>query len=370
MKTIGITAAAVLLTASVALLWTAGANHAVLAADAAKPEPARSPVVTRLGLPVRVHTFEDYETEIEKRWWLVGERTRERVPESTSKSVANIYCCRATETKNFDRHMEDQGKAWKAVIFNPVPGPPMGSRTRLDFRYRLRGTSSLRVQIYSLSNNYHRFLTLSDLEQEKWQSATVDMTVARRPDGGGGPLAADERIDDIQFYIPPEADLWIDDIVLYEEAPASEKRPFPARLMFTGWFDTGKQGEEWPGDFAIVEHKKPLTWDAAKSVVNPETDKPWIRLKLRGMRPLGKQTDVRFRYHLVGSERLGVVLVNSKTGKRHAGEIREIKPGQWSEAGVSLPIGDDDLFADELHFLLDRGGELLIDDVLVYEAKP
>ncbi|NIP92379.1 MAG: hypothetical protein GWO24_02430, partial [Akkermansiaceae bacterium] len=57
--------------------------------------------------------------------------------------------------------MGDQSREWKAVIFNPVPGPPMGSRTRLSFRYRLQGTTTLRVQIYSLSNNYHRFLTLT-----------------------------------------------------------------------------------------------------------------------------------------------------------------------------------------------------------------
>src|SRR5690606_16392456 len=101
-------------------------------------------------------------------------------------------------------------------------GPPMGPRTRLGFRYRLKGTDVLRVQIFSLSNNYHRFLTLDGLPQEVWQSAVVDMTAARRPDGGGGPLAEDERIDDIQFYVSPEADLWIDDIVLYEEAVAGE----------------------------------------------------------------------------------------------------------------------------------------------------
>ena len=53
----------------------------------------------------------------------------------------------------------------------------------------------------------------------------------RRPDGSGGPLAEDERIDDIQFYIDPRAELLIDDIVLYEAAPDGEKRPFPARVL-------------------------------------------------------------------------------------------------------------------------------------------
>jgi hypothetical protein len=101
--------------------------------------------------------------------------------------------------------MGDPTRDFKAVIFNPVPGPPMGSRTRLSFRYWLSGTDSLRVQIYSLSNGDHRFLTLAHLPQGSWQSAAVDMTQARRPDGSGVPLAEDERIDDLQFYIAPDA---------------------------------------------------------------------------------------------------------------------------------------------------------------------
>ncbi len=88
----------------------------------------------------------------------------------------------------------------------------------------------------------------------------------RRPDGTGGPLSADERIDDIQFYIDPRADLLIDDVILYEAAAPDEKRPFPKRIVFTAWFDTGKQGKEWPGEFEIVNHEKPPHVKAAKSV--------------------------------------------------------------------------------------------------------
>ena len=46
---------------------------------------------------------------------------------------------------------------------------------------------------------------------------------------------------------------------------ADEKRPFPQRIHFTGWFDTGKRGREWPGDFEIVPHDKPLGWFAARA---------------------------------------------------------------------------------------------------------
>jgi hypothetical protein len=323
--------------------------------------------IAQRGMPVRVHVVEDFETDIEQRWWLAGKPVRENVPESVSTSVANTRCCRAGETKNFDRDQADQSQVWKAVIFNPVPGPPMGPRTRLSFRYRLAGTDSLRVQLYTLSRDYHRCLTLAGLPQEQWQSATVDMTAARRPDGTGGPLSEDERIDDIQFYVPPAADLLIDDIVLYEEAAEGEQRPFPRRIVFTGWFDTGEQGREWPGDFEIVPHQQPLTWDAAKSVIHTPTGASWIRVQLRGLRPLSRNTEVRFRYHLAGSEQLGIALVNSGTGQRHAAEVRGVKAGGWEEATVALAVAKDVAFADELHFFAGNDAVLLVDDVLVYE---
>src|SRR5688572_23272818 len=96
--------------------------------------------VDRGGLPHRAHVFEDYETEIEKRWWLRGLPETNDVPLSLSTSVPNHRACLATGTKDFDDKMGDPAKNFKAVIFNPVPGPPMAANTRLSFRYRLRGT--------------------------------------------------------------------------------------------------------------------------------------------------------------------------------------------------------------------------------------
>jgi hypothetical protein len=210
--------------------------------EAPKAAPVNvAKTVPRKGMPNRVHVFEDYETDIEKRWWLSGKAESLNVPPGSKQ--AN----RAVLTQDFDGQMGDPKRMYAAVIFNPVPGSPMGKNPRLSFRYFLKGTDVLKVQIYSLS--YHRFLTLTGLSQDSWQEATVDMTAARRPDGSGGPLSEGERIDDIQFYTDPRAELLIDDIVLHDEAGADENRPFPKRILFTGWFDSGKQGKEWPGAF-------------------------------------------------------------------------------------------------------------------------
>jgi hypothetical protein len=325
-----------------------------------------SSVFDRGGLPYRVHAFEDFETTIEKRWWLRGRAVTKSLPESLS-SLPNRRLLRAVKSKDFDRKMGDRIRRYKAVVFNPVPGPPMGKRTQLSFRYRLEGTDMLRVQLYSLTNNYHRYLVLRGLPQGQWQAATVDMTEARRPDGSGGPLSEDERIDDIQFYTAHGAELKIDDIVLYDRAVEGEQRPFPKRIIFTGWFDTGKQGKEWPGDFEIVLHKKPLTWDAARAVVNKQTSRPWIRVYMRGPRPLGKLNRLRFRYRLDREVPLTVTLANGQTGWMQLVVISQPKADRWGEAVVDFVTQKPDLKADEIRFSVDQNIELLVDDLLLYE---
>src|SRR6185437_229370 len=129
---------------------------------------------------------------------------------------------RSVLTQDFDDLQGDMQTMYAAVIFNPVPGPPMGKQPRLQFRYRLEGTVTLRIQIYSFTNGYHRYLSLKGLPQGHWETATVDMTQVRRPDGSGGPLAENERIDDVQFYVDPRAEVLIDGFVLYDAARDDE----------------------------------------------------------------------------------------------------------------------------------------------------
>jgi inosine-uridine nucleoside N-ribohydrolase len=336
------------------------AGHEVLPAP---PGNVTRPV-PRGGFPTRVHAFEDYETDIESRWWLSGRPETDDLPPGARRA------CRAMLTQDFDDRMGDLKATYRAVVFNPVPGPPMGPATRLGFRYKLRGTDRLRVQLYSLTNGYHRYLSLEGLPAGTWSSATVDMTQMRRPDGGGGPLAEGERIDDIQFYADPRADLLVTDVVLYEAAAPGETRPFPQRLLFTGWFDTGKQGQEWPGDFEIVAHEKPRTWKAAASVLNADTGAPWVRLSLRGGRRLGPVTELFFRYRLTGADAVRVELHDTRTGLTLRGGLKEPARETWSEATLSFRTppdgGSTERTVDEVRFLLPKEARLLVDDVLLY----
>ncbi|MDB5313300.1 MAG: hypothetical protein JWO38_7502 [Gemmataceae bacterium] len=308
--------------------------------------------------PARIHTFEDYETDIEKRWWMCGKLEEKDVPAPGGRA------CRAVLTQDFDDRQGDTATTYRAVIFNPVPGPPMGPNTRLRFKYKLTGTDAVRVQLYSLTNGYHRYLSVSGLEQGKWLDGCVDMTRMRRPDGTGGPLAAGERIDDIQFYVDPRAELLVDDVVLYDAAAGGEKRPFPSRVVFTSWFDTGKQGKEWPGDFEIVAHDKPRAGKAAKSVARRDDGKPWVRLDIRGERKLDAKTELTFKYRLAEAAEVRIELYTRKSGKAIAGHTVKLPGGEWGETTVPFapPPG---AILDEIRFLL-PSGELRLDDVLLY----
>jgi purine nucleosidase len=335
-----------------------GAGRAVL-----PKEPGNvSKIIPTGKFPNRVHCFEDYETDIEKRWWMSG-----KVAKTPTGRI-----CRSVLTQDFDDLMGDTKTMYSAVIFNPVPGPPMGKHPRLHFRYRLDGTDTLRVQIYSLTKGYHRYLSLKGLPQGRWQEATVDMTQTRRPDGSGGPLSENERIDDVQFYVDPRAEVQIDHFALYDAALPDEKRPFPKRVLYTGIFDTGKQGKEWPGTFDIVE-KKGFFWKAARSVAGPGGT-PWIRLSLRGDRAVGKRTELIFRYRLTGGDgRMRLRLLNRKTGTAHIVELKDLKTDSWATATAAFGGADGPHpgeKVDEAHFLLPKGAELLIDDVLLYEPGP
>lgn len=319
--------------------------------------------------PPRVHAIENYQTDIERHRWLSGK--------AIETNEGQFYC-EGRLTRNFDGKMGDPARLYRAVIFNPVPGPPMGPNTRLKFEYYLEGADWLQCQIYTLSKGYHRYTTIENLPGGDWHTVVVDLTKARRPDGSGGALSADERIDDIQFYTDPKALLLIDNIVLYDAAAEeSDEDSFPKEIIFTGWFDTGKQGEEWPGDFQIVPHQKPRTWKAAKSVIDPETGEPWIRVGLRGLRPAGGGFRVKFEYRLRGSGPIRVSGVNAKVPFEQLRIMEEPEIGSWTTAEIKLELPVDTISAiwkrpqleemiEEVRFRVPKGSVLEIDNLMIY----
>ena len=324
----------------------------------------KSTMVPRGKMPYRVHVFEDFETDIEKRWWLSGRL--EALPSPAGRkaggesiAIGNKRALRGVLTQDFDDRQGETKTLYTAVVFNPVPGPPMGKQTRLSFRYWLKGTNTLRVQLYSLTNGYHRCLTLTGLPQGKWLDGNVDMTQMRKPDGAGGPLSENERIDDIQFYCDPRAELLIDDIVLYDAAAEKETQAFPKRFLFSGLFDSGKQGKEWPGSFEI-DQKKGYFWHAARSVPYQADKKlAWINVGLRGDRPVGAATRLAFRCKLMGADQIDITLADFRR------TIKGLPQGEWTSQ--DMVVEPTVKLLREVSFTIPATATLWIDDLLLYE---
>jgi inosine-uridine nucleoside N-ribohydrolase len=325
-------------------------------------------------MPGVVHVFEDFETDIEKRWWLSGRLESANVPPGSKRALRGVL------TQDFDDRQGETKTLYTAVVFNPVPGPVMRAKTHLSFRYWLQGTDTLRVQLYSLTNGYHRCQMLTGLPQGKWQKGNVDMTQMRKPDGSGGPLSLNERIDDIQFYADPRAELLIDDIVLYDAdellpplARGDKGGSFPKRFLFTAGFDTGKQGKEWPGDFDI-DAKKGYFWNAAKSVTHPkDKDTAWIRVGLRGKREVGDALHLSCRYKLVGADQMTILLESANLTEPAVYEQKQLAKGEWAALSVNLmPAKANRLRkGDTVHeviFRIPAKAQLWIDDLLLYDS--
>src|SRR5690606_12774818 len=132
-------------------------------------------------------------------------------PPRPPRTLPNCRDCRAVESQDFDDLMEDGLATYKAVVFNPVSVP--ADEPRHPPRFSLLGPR-------------RRFPTRANLwpnGQVPPRSHTGTSTTSSVAKGDGchapvtaarwywRPPSANERSDDLQFYVPVEAELMIDD---------------------------------------------------------------------------------------------------------------------------------------------------------------
>jgi hypothetical protein len=92
---------------------------------------------------------------------------------------------------------------------------------------------------------------------------------------------------------------------------------------------------------------------------------------------LGDKTHLFFRYKLAGGDSMRLILVDRTAKDTHIIDLNRMKTDKWAEVtadftgdskranGAAKPKGGDRV--DEIQFLLPKGAELLLDDVLLYE---
>jgi hypothetical protein len=108
------------------------------------------------------------------------------------------------------------GKA-QIVRLEIAPPRPVGARTKLRFRYHLAGASTMTVQIFDATVQDNRRVNLTGLKQGEWTTHYVDFTSdSRRNDGTAGAFAAGNLVDDLFFFVPEKATLWVDEVVLFD----------------------------------------------------------------------------------------------------------------------------------------------------------
>ena len=108
------------------------------------------------------------------------------------------------------------GKA-QSVRLEIAPPRPVGAKTKLRFRYHLSGASSMTVQIFDATVQDNRHLTLTGLKQGEWTTRYLDFTRdSRRNDGTRDVFAPGNLVDDLFFFVPDKATLYVDEVVLYD----------------------------------------------------------------------------------------------------------------------------------------------------------
>jgi hypothetical protein len=115
-------------------------------------------------------------------------------------------------------HQETRGK-WIRLEIRPPR--PVGAHTKLRFRYFLKGTSAMTVQVFDATDGDNRHLHMKGLKPGAWQWAILDFTKdAKRNDGNDTPFAAGHKVDDLFFLVRPEGDsevqLYVDEVTLFD----------------------------------------------------------------------------------------------------------------------------------------------------------
>ncbi|GEM_PF-5888198 len=90
---------------------------------------------------------------------------------------------------------------------------------------------------------------------------------------------------------------------------------------------------------------------------------------MRGERRLGVPTELMFKYHLAGADKLRVEMVHAKAQRSWTKELKDLPRDAWLDATLrfEIPHSDfDEHWADEIRLFVPAGATLTIDDVLLY----
>jgi len=153
--------------------------------------------------PKRVIFLAAFDTGPKEKYWPGGFELGEKPPEGAWWRAA--------------RSVPRKDGRGQLIQLQIAPPRPVGAHTKLRFRYHLTGASTMTVQIFDATAQDNRHINLTGLKQGEWTTQYVDFTRdSRRNDGTSGPFTAGNLVDDLFFFVPGKATLWVDEVVLYD----------------------------------------------------------------------------------------------------------------------------------------------------------
>ena len=193
-----------------------------------------------------------------RRWWLRGKEENEgRARREQAEPAGPV------PSRRLRRQAGTPKPSTKRSSSTRSPARRWAS-TRLSFRYKLQRHRHAARAALQPDQQLPPLSVAEGLAQDQWQDGygghDADAPARRHRRAA----AADERIDDIQFYVDPRAELLIDDIVLYDAAAEGREAAVPeAHRSSPAGSTPASRERSGRAPSKSSPHDKPRTWKCA-----------------------------------------------------------------------------------------------------------
>lgn len=326
--------------------------------------------------PRRIWAACDFEQHRQDVVW-IGSAETANIPQYPGNTTA----CRA---RQFGKGTE----LFMAV--KPVPPPRTNQSNGIYFRYYCEAVSSVTIELI-IGNGKSSRIVVDDPVNGEWSELWANIVIEHGDASNGEYVLSDIVIIADCTKSAVKSFFLIDDIICFSNDPALSEapdEPFPRRVIGVWQFDVFDDYHPWTKNhYAIVRHdnRLPNDWGVARSVKHPVKDYQWIRLIIEPLQAVGECTKLSFRYFQRNAQMLQVMIFDATVQDNRYIRLDDPVLDVWTTAVLNFTrdgiynSGNRTLFKpgnrlDDIFFFpgfeLCEGTELLIDDVVLYDAGP
>ena len=108
------------------------------------------------------------------------------------------------------------------VLLEMKPARSVGPNTKLRFRYWVKGSDGIRVALRDATGAKERIVKLTGCKQAEWVTRYVTFSEDEKF-VGGGKFAVGNKVDMVTFTVPAAAELYVDEVVLFDAGKPKSK---------------------------------------------------------------------------------------------------------------------------------------------------